>query len=90
MALSKPLFEKLNKIDWDKNVATNLSPEIILETCKITYTSSISIEVIEHLFGGQNMEYAPMELEDSIDCFHYCRQHLLENLQGTKQDIVFF
>ena len=36
------------------------------------------------------MEYAPMELENSFDCFNYCRYDLLTNLQKNKEEILFF
>ena len=92
MALSKPSrdIQRISKIDWDKNVTISLDKNIIIETCKIVYTNAISVEIIEHLFGGQNMEYIPMELENSIDCYAFCRRDLLDDINNKKEEILYF
>ena len=76
MALSKPLNdsvrEKLNCIDWYQNVTSTIPTQKILDVCKIAYHKAMSIEIIEHLLGGINMEYVPMELENSFDCLTIC------------------
>ena len=54
MALSKHEHETnvLGKISWDKNIPIKINPERIIEVCRIAYSKSISIEVIQHLLGG--------------------------------------
>ena len=86
MALSKP--ERLNKISNDGDLTINTMQ--IRKYCEVTYTSAISLEIIEHLLGGQNMEYITMELENSFQCYDYCRQDLLNDLQEKQQEIGFF
>ena len=86
MALSKP--EWLNKISNDGDLTINTMQ--IRKYCEVTYTSAISLEIIEHLLGGQNMEYITMELENSFQCYDYCHRDLLNDLQEKKQEIGFF
>ena len=62
----------------------------ILEVCKVTYKNAISIEIIHHLLGGENMEYNIMEVDNSFECHAYCRQDLLDNLKQDKRDICYF
>ena len=76
MALSKPVakgvHECLNRVSWDQNVKSEIGFEATMEVCKIAYDRAMSVEIIDHLLGGQNMEYAPMELQNSFDCFSVC------------------
>ena len=87
MALSKQ--ERVNQIDQNaKSLSISLSK--ILQICQVTYTNAISIEIIDHLLGGENMDYIMMEVQDSFDCYNYCRQDLLENIKSYKKELVFF
>ena len=89
MALSKH-EDLLGKISWDKNVQVKVSPKQIMDICRVHYSKAISVEIIQHLLGGPNMEYnSVMELENSIDCFHYCKNDLLENVTTSKQEILW-
>ena len=89
MSLSKHVRERLSAIEENKIAITVPIPKI-LEVCKVTYKNAISIEIIHHLLGGENMEYNVMELENSHECLAYCRQDLLENLKNDKREILFF
>ena len=52
MALSKNAYERIGQIQHtDFNI--NIEPSKILEVCKISYRGSISVEIINHLLGGQ-------------------------------------
>ena len=83
MALSKP--ERLTKVELHKHDECKISPEVIMDVCKISYDRAISIEIIEHLIGGQNMEYSLMEVDNSFECYAYCRHDLLSCLQEKKK-----
>ena len=90
MALSKPEHEILGKINWDKHVSVKVPIKRIMEVCRVEYPKAISIEVINHLLGGPNMEYeSVMEIQNSFDCFHYCKNYLLENVTETKKEILW-
>ena len=88
MSLSKHV-DKINKI-YDTPVEVKIPRTKILEMCKITYNTAISIEIIKHLFGGENMEYNVMELGNSYHCEYYCRQDLLNHLKQDKREIAYF
>ena len=87
MALSKPL--RINKI-LDKNEPISIDHQKIRDVCYVSYKNAVSIEVITHLLGGENMDYYAMELEDSFQCYDYCYRHILENIQKEKHEITFF
>ena len=87
MALSKP--ERISKIR-DKNETLTIDSKKIIEICKVSYTNAISIEIISHLLGGDNMEYNAMELEDSFQCFDFCKSDIITKIQKEKQEIKFF
>ena len=88
MACSKS--EKLNKVTWDHHVPSNISPEKIMEVCYISYSKACSIEIIDHLLGGPNLEFKPMELENLFDCYKYCKDHVLDFIKNDKKDIKIF
>ena len=89
MALSKP--EKLSRVDWGSKIPTTITKQRIMEVCRVEYTKAVSIEIIQHLLGGPNMEYnSIMELEDSFDCFVHCKEALLNHVKETKKDIMAF
>ena len=50
----------------------------------------ISVEIISHLLGGENMDYVCMEIEDSFQCFDYCHRDILQTIQQEKDEITFF
>ena len=99
MALSKPLpsvtkvtenvSEKINEIPT-REYNGSLHPEEIIAFCKITKEKPVSIELIHNLLGGPNMEYSCMELQNSLDCYQFCRNDLIKKLQETKYHIEFF
>ena len=82
--------ELLGKITWDKNVPISIDSGRIMDVCRIVYTKAISIKVIQHLLGGPNMEYnSVMEVQNSIDCFNFCKHYLLENVTKEKKEILW-
>ena len=83
MALSKP--EKLAKISWETKTPTTISHEKAMEVCRVQYSKVISIEIIEHLLGGINMDYVTMELENSFDCFSICKSDILDRVKEEKK-----
>ena len=47
------------------------------------------MEIISHLLGGENMDYVCMEIENSFQCFDYCRRDILQTIQQEKDEITF-
>ena len=39
--------------------------------CIIKQEKATSIEIMEHLLGGPNMEYTTMEVENSFECYDF-------------------
>ena len=72
---------KLNKVEWDHHVPTSITSQKIMEVCYISYPKACSIEIIDHLLGGPNLEFKPMELENLFDCYKHCKDHLLDNIK---------
>ena len=99
MALSKPFVtkmmetsnvsEQINKINITKYTGS-LEEEEIITFCKIEKQKPVSIELIRNMLGGANMEYPAMELENSFECFDFCRSDLITKLQETKFNIEYF
>ena len=87
MALSK--VEHVGKA-FDNNEPISISAKKIEELCKISYKNPISVEIISHLLGGENMDYVCMEVADSFQCYDYCRRNILQNIQQNKDEITFF
>ena len=48
------------------------------------------MDIINHLFGGEDMEYPVIELMDSLECYQFCRGDMIRKLQETKFNIEFF
>ena len=98
MALSKPdvsgsnsPVSVINKLEYSKEVDCNgLHIDEIVQFVKIKVPNAVSIEIVKHLLGGPNMEYPCMEVEESLVCYKICRNMLIETLQKTKRDILFF
>ena len=89
MALSKP--ERVSKLEWNKNIPSQYSTQRIMEVCRVLRDKAVSIEIIQHLLSGDNMNYnSIMEVEDSIHCFNYCKGHLLAHVKDSKQEIMHF
>ena len=89
MALSKP--ERISKLEWNKNIPLQYSTQRIMEVCCVLHDKAVSVEIIQHLLGGDNMDYnSIMEVEDSIYCFNYCKGHLLAHVKDSKQEIMQF
>ena len=85
---SKEIVNKLeisHKVDCD-----GLNIDEIMHYVKISKKNAISIEIIKHLVGGPNMDYNCMEVDESITCYKICRNLLIDTLQKTKRDILFF
>ena len=100
MALSKPLpsvttivenmTERVNKLEKKKYNGVVLVQEI-LQFCEIHETKVISIDAIRKMIGtDKDMVYPCIEVQDSFDCYEFCRSDLLEKLQETKFNIEFF
>ena len=92
MALSKPLSfgGKINKLQWSKSVERKIHDEEIMVNCYHSQEKAVSVELIHHLMGGPNMEYKPINIGDSFECFNYCADHLICFLKKTKSELLFF
>ena len=73
MALSKPC---------------KITSEVIEIYCVIKQEKATSLEMIEHLIGGPNMEYCAIELENSFECYDFLRSKLDEDVR--KADKVWY
>ena len=91
MALSKHqnLYEKINKVELG-TVQTTIHEEEIMMQCFYTQDKAISVDLIHHLMGSPDMDYKIIPVEESIECYKYCRQKLLEFVKESKMDILFF
>ena len=87
MALSK---EHVNKVDEMRLEDITIRGAKILNLCQVVYKNAVSIEIISHLLGGENMDYITMEVEDSFQCYAYCRHKFLEFIQKEQKEILFF
>ena len=87
MALSK--VEKVGRGSL-KNETISIKTDTIHNICKVSYNNPISVEIISHLLGGENMDCVCMEVEDSFQCYDYWRRDIVENLQKEKEEITFF
>ena len=65
MAVSKPVPDGHNRKIYYEEI------EIF---CIIRQPKATSIEIIEHLLGGPNMEYTCIEVENSVECFKHCKK----------------
>ena len=74
----------------DKNEPLTIDKNVIEKLCKVSYTNAISVEIISHLLGGQNMDYMCMEVEDTFQCYNYCRNDILEFIKKSNEEITFF
>ena len=89
MALSKPVNEVLGKVEWNRDINIKIPTTNIMKVCRISYDKAISVEVIHHLLGGPNMDYnCVMEVENSVDCFNFCKNNLLEYVTNSKKEIM--
>ena len=91
MALSKHenVTEKLNKIEFKTYEQTIHKEEIMLQ-CYYTHHTAISVDLIHHLMGSPDMDFRMIPVEESFECYHYCRQEMLDFLKQTKMQILFF
>ena len=87
MALSK---EHVNKVDEMRLEDIIISGAKILILCQVVYKNAVSIEIISHLLGGENMDYITMEVEDSFQCYACCHHKFLEFIQKEQKEILFF
>ena len=97
MALSKPcitifsekLVEKINKMETSEYSGV-VNSEEILTFCLIECDKPLSIKNIRNLLGGSKMEYLCIELQNSFDCYAFCKNQMIKELQETKYDIKYF
>ena len=93
MALSKPIpenvLEKLSSTKC-KDMIISIPEDEIKMFCWYTQPKAVSIHLIKHFLGGENMNYEAVNLEDSFQCFEYSVRHIMELLKQTKDDILFF
>ena len=84
-------ISRINKLEYMKHVDCNgLDIDEIVHFVTIKQKSAVSIEIIKHLLGGPNMEYPCMDVEESFVSYHISRNILIETLQKTKREILFF
>ena len=74
MALSKQQCVS----DVNANIEITIPTPKIIEFCRVSCPKAVSIEIIDHLIGGDNMEYKAMEVENSFQCYTVCRDDLLQ------------
>ena len=48
---------KLNKVCWDRHVPSAIQDTKIMEVCYISYSKACSVEIIDHLLGGPNLDF---------------------------------
>ena len=88
LAMSK---EPVSKWEWNRNIPAKISKDRVMEVCRVQYNKAVSIEIIQHLLGGPNMEYnSIMEIENSIDCYHCCKTDFVDNIKENKKELMFF
>ena len=91
MGTNRTSKEIVNKLEISQKVdCDGLNIDEIMHYVKISQKNAISIEIIKHLVGGPNMDYNCMEVDESITCYKICRNLLIDTLQKTKRDILFF
>ena len=93
MAMSKPIpdmKEQLNSTKLCKDLKITIPEEEIKAFCWIKKEHAISIEIINHLLGGPNMDYDAMNIQDSFQCFQFTANSVLKYLKDTKKEILFF
>ena len=91
MVLSKPINfqEKISKFTWAKAAKRHLFDEEIEIHC-FEQKKPISVELIEHMLGGPNMEYKIINLDDSFEVFDYSADKLLKICKESQCEICFF
>ena len=89
MACSKP--QRVSYVDWNEKSSGEISTDRIMEVCRVEFDKAISVEIIQHLCGGPNMEYnSVMEVENSIECYKFCKADLLGKITKNKLELAFF
>ena len=96
MALSKVqnmninnVCSRINRINGQP-LKTLINKEEIEQMCCVEKPKAVSIELINHMLGGPNMEYHLIENDESFEAFDYLRTRLMEELQEKKLEIMFF
>ena len=94
MALSKhetkDVCNRIGKINWCKPLTRKIHDKEIKIHCFYRQKKAISVELIQHMLGGLNMEYKCINVEDSFKAFDYCANHLIQNLKDSKDEILYF
>ena len=92
MALSKPLdvCDKIGKMHWCKPTEHKIHDEEIEIHCFHKQEKAISVELIQHMLGGLNMEYKVINIQDSFEAFDYSAKYLIDTLNDKKPEILFF
>ena len=92
MAMSKhvpDMKEQLNLTNLCKDLKITIPEEEIKAFCWIKKEHAISIEIINHLLGGPNMDYDAMNIQGSFQCFQFTANSVLQYLKDSKE-ILFF
>ena len=97
MALSKLNYEldsesiitRINKVHGPP-LPTLLDKDEIIHKCCIIQEKAQSIELINHMLGGPNMEYNFIEPEESFEAFDYLHGKMIQNITENKLNIMFF
>ena len=90
MALSKPIPDKLNTTILSKDLKITIPEEGIKIFSWIKQEKAISIDIINHLLGGPNVDYDAINVEDSFQCFLFTAKFVTNELKENKKDILFY
>ena len=82
--------DKLNTTLLSKDMKITIPEEEIRTFCWMKQEKAISIEIINHLLGGPNMDYDAINIEDSFQCFQYTAKYVMNELKENKKEILFF
>ena len=69
---------------------TQLSKDEMDVMCCVVKKRAVSIELINHMMGGPNMDYHCIENDESFEAFDYLQTKLLDELKEDKLQILFF
>ena len=86
---SESVVIRINKVHGPP-LPTLLDTDEIDHKCCIIQDKAQSIELINHMLGGPNMEYNFIEPEESFEAFDYLCGKLIKNITDNKLNILFF
>lgn len=96
MAMSKvksekfPILERINKLDYASNIERRIVDDEIDIFCVQEEKKAMSVENIYNILGGPHSHYKCMELENSFECYQFCRDKMIQYLQNSNKEILFF